>query len=129
MNIPVLIVAVIMALVVVAHVFGGTRETASIEPEGEDKLILAWVQAMCAFQMLSVDLLAVALLLFAIVFWDLGTAEALILKLLSLLFLLWGVVWVGQVLWLKRPAAKLLKLPHWSVWLVCSGLLYFGSVP
>lgn len=33
MNIPVLIVACIMAIAVVAHVFGGTRETARIAPD------------------------------------------------------------------------------------------------
>ena len=126
MNIPVLIVAIVMLIAVVAHVFGGTRETAAIAPE-DDKLTASWVQAMCAFQMLAVDLLAVAALLFAILFWDLGAVEPILLRLLSLLFLLWGIVWVAQVLWLRRPSASLLRLPHWVIWFVCAGLLYVGS--
>ena len=126
MNIPVLIVAIVMLIAVVAHVFGGTRETASIAPE-DDKLTASWVQAMCAFQMLAIDLLAVAALLFAILFWDLGAVEPILLRLLSLLFLLWGIVWVAQVLWLRRPSASLLRLPHWVIWFVCAGLLYIGS--
>ena len=127
MNIPVLIVAIITLIAFVAHVIGGTRETAAIAPKEDDKLVVSWVQAMCAFQMLAVDLLALALLLFAIVFWDLGPGESLILQLASVLYFLWGVVWVVQVLWLKRPSATLLRLPHWIIWLLCSGLLYFGS--
>lgn len=125
MNIPVLIVAIIMALAVVAHIIGGTRQTADIAPE-KDELTASWVQAMCAFQMLAVDLLAVALLLGAVLIWDMGPVEQVILRLLSLLFLLWGLVWVAQVLWLRRPSATLLRLPHWAVWFLCSGLLYAG---
>jgi len=127
MNIPVLIVAIITMIAFVAHVFGGTRETAAIAPEKGDRLVVSWVQAMCAFQMLAVDLLALALLLFAVAIWDLGPGETLILQLASALYLLWAVVWVAQVLWLRRPSATLLKLPHWIVWSLCSGLLFFGS--
>lgn len=127
MNVPVLIVAIITLIAFIAHVFGGTRETAAIVPKEDEKLVVSWVQAMCAFQMLAVDLLALALLLFAIVFWDLGPGESLILQLASALYFLWGVVWVVQVLWLRTPSATLLRLPHWIVWLLCSGLLFFGS--
>jgi hypothetical protein len=127
MNVPVLIVAIITLIAFVAHVFGGTRETATIAPKEDDRLVASWVQAMCAFQMLAVDLLALALLLFAIVFWDLGPGESLILQLASGLYFLWGVVWVVQVLWLKKPSVTLLRLPHWIIWLLCSSLLFFGS--
>lgn len=51
------------------HVIGGTRQTAGIAPE-KDELTASWGQAMCAFQMLAVDLLAVALLLGAVLIWD-----------------------------------------------------------
>ena len=60
MNIPVLIVACITGLAVIAHILGGTHETARLAPEpSEGKLSAHWVQAMCAFQMLSVDLAVV----------------------------------------------------------------------
>lgn len=128
MNIPVLIVACIMALAVVAHTFGGTKQTAAIDPGSDDPQATAfWVQAMCAFQMLAVDLLAVTILLFAVVFGDLGAIERPILLAASLLFFLWGAVWVVQVRWLKRPAAGLLRLPHWAIWFLCSALLYAGA--
>jgi len=127
MDIPVLIVASVCLLAVIAHVFGGTRETAAIRPSSDDaKLTVHWVQAMCAFQMLAVDLLLVCLLLFAIAVYDLGPHESTLLLLLSILFLLWGLVWVIQVAWLKRDARYLLRLPHWLVWFVCAGILYWS---
>jgi hypothetical protein len=127
MNIPVLIVASIMGIVVIAHVFGGTRETARIAPDpAAPNLNRYWVQAMGAFQMLSVDLLAVSLLLFGVALWDLGPAEAMIIKGLIALFFLWGLVWFVQVQWLKRPGAGILQLPHWIIWFLCAGLLTLG---
>jgi hypothetical protein len=127
MNIPVLIVACIMAIAVVAHVFGGTRETARIAPDpSAQSLTRHWVQAMGAFQMLSVDLLAITLLLFGVALWDLGPAEDLILKGLIALFCSWGIVWFVQVQWLKRTGAGILQLPHWVIWFICAGLLFFG---
>ena len=127
MNIPVLIVACIMALAVVAHVLGGTRETARIAPSPTTSpLNRNWVQAMGAWQMLSVDLLAVAALLFGVALWDLGAVEDVILKGLILLFCLWGLVWVAQVWWVKREGASILHLPHWLIWFACAGLLVLG---
>jgi hypothetical protein len=127
MNIPVLIVACIMAIAVVAHVFGGTRETARIAPDpSAQNLTRHWVQSMGAFQMLSVDLLAITLLLFGVALWDLGPAEDLILKGLIALFCSWGIVWFVQVQWLKRTGAGILQLPHWVIWFICAGLLFFG---
>ncbi|MEO9514505.1 MAG: hypothetical protein ABJH45_23390 [Paracoccaceae bacterium] len=90
-----------MALAVVAHVLGGTRETARIAPSAmTSPLNRNWVQAMGAWQMLSVDLIAVATLLFGVALWDLGAVEDVILKGLILLFCLWGLVWFAQVWWL-----------------------------
>lgn len=127
MNIPVLIVGCIMALAFVAHVFGGTRETARIAPDpAAPNLTRHWVQAMGAFQLLSVDLLAVALLLFGVALWDMGPAEDLIMKGLIALFCLWGAVWFVQVQWLKRSGAGIFQLPHWVIWFGCAGLLFLG---
>jgi len=128
MNIPVLIVACITLLAFIAHLFGGTRETAAIAPSADNRKLTAhWVQAMCAFQMLAVDLLFVSGLLFALVFMDFGAVENTILLVLSLLYFLWGIVWVVQLVWLKAPGATLLRLPHWLVWFVCAGLLFWGA--
>jgi hypothetical protein len=127
MNIPVLIVAIITLIAFFAHLIGGTRETAAIAPKNDDKLTSSWVQAMCAFQMLAVDLLAISLILFAVALWDLGEGETLIIQIASLLYFSWGVVWIIQVRWLKEPSVGLLRLPHWIIWFFCSGLLFYGS--
>ncbi|GLQ27959.1 hypothetical protein [Sulfitobacter pacificus] len=128
MNIPVLIVASITLLATIAHVVGGTRETASLVPPSDDTTRTPhWVQAMCAFQMLTVDLLAVSLALFAIALWDMGPHEATFITGFGLLYLAWAVAWVIQLRWLNRASASLLRLPHWTVWLLCAALLLIGG--
>lgn len=128
MNIWVFSVACITLAAFLAHLVIGTRETASIAPSAsDDKLTTHWVQAMCAFQMLSVDLFVVAVALFGITFTDLGPLERPAILVLSALFFLWGLVWIVQMKWLNRPVVTLWRLPHWLVWFVCAGLLYFGG--
>lgn len=126
MQIPELIVAFILLAAVIAHVFVGTRETAALRPV-DSHLTTHWAQAMCAFQMLSVDLLAVCVLLFAIALYDLGAIEPTLVLLLAALFLLWGVAWVIQTLWLQRDVKMLFRLPHWLVWFFCSGVLFWAA--
>ncbi|MDW3181598.1 hypothetical protein [Roseobacter sp.] len=127
MNIWVFSVACITLAAFLAHLIIGTRETASIAPAAsDDKLTTHWVQAMCAFQMLSVDLFIVAVALFGIAFTDLGPLERPAILVLSALFFLWGLVWIIQMTWLNRSAVTLWRLPHWLVWFVCAGLLYLG---
>jgi len=128
MNMPVLIVAIVSLLAVVAHVFGGTRETASLSPDKENiKLVRSWKQSMCAFQMLAIDLLLVSVLLFFISLTDIIQFEYEITLFLSFLFFLWGVVWLIQLYWLKSNSKTYIVLPQWILWLVCSALLYWGA--
>ncbi|GGX52297.1 hypothetical protein GCM10007385_21210 [Tateyamaria omphalii] len=128
MNIWVFIVACITLSAFLAHVVIGTKETATLEPVSTDgQRTTHWVQAMCAFQMLSVDLLVVAAALFGIAFLDLGPLARPVILLFGLLFFLWGVVWLIQMKVLHRTATGLWRLPHWFVWFVCSGLLLLGS--
>ena len=128
MNVPVLIVAIIMVFVVAAHVLGGTRETAAIAPDPADtKRTTHWIQAMAAFQMLSIDLLAMTAALFAIALADLGPYEPQITRGLAGIFALWGIVWIAQILWSAKSTAILFRLPHWIVWFVCAALLLWGA--
>lgn len=128
MNIPVLIVAFVMLLATAAHVIGGTRETARLAPSPDDTNLSAhWVQAMGAFQMLAVDLFLVMVALFVIALTDLMPFEREVTLGLAALFTVWGLVWVIQMLWIKQQGISLLRLPHWGVWLVCAGLLYWGA--
>jgi hypothetical protein len=54
MTICVLVVACFSLLFVITHVFGGTKETASIAPDKNNILLTrCWKQATCAFKMLA----------------------------------------------------------------------------
>lgn len=124
MNIPVLVVASIMSLAVVAHVLVGTRETATLRPacDGDGKKRAHWVQAMSAFQMLSVDLVAVTALLFWLAFGDVPYGAQLQAA-LGLIFLAWGCVWLLQMVFLRQSGVTIWRLPHWVVWFFCAGVL------
>jgi hypothetical protein len=128
MNIPVLIVASFSLLAVIAHIFGGTKETASISPNESDiKLTRSWKQAMCAFQMLAIDLIAVTIAMFTISLTEIIPFEYELTLFLSLLYFLWGVVWLVQLAWLKSSAKTFMYLPQWIFWFAGSGLLYIGA--
>jgi len=128
MNIPVLIVACITLLAFFAHLFGGTLETASIKPEGnEENKLRSWKQVMCAFQMLAVDIGLVVVLLFIISLTEIIPFEREITLILSLLYFLWGIVWLVQLFWLKSNTKTYLILPQWLFWFLCSGLLFYGA--
>ncbi|RDX33945.1 hypothetical protein DZA31_00015 [Arcobacter sp. HD9-500m-PIT-SAG02] len=128
MNIPVLIVASFSLLAVIAHIFGGTKETASIAPdENNTQLTRSWKQSMCAFQMLAIDLIAVTIAMFTISLTEFIPFEYELTLFLSLLYFLWGVVWLIQLVWLKSSAKTFMYLPQWIFWFVGSGLLYIGA--
>lgn len=138
MNTPIAIAFVLNSLAVVAHLIGGTKETLSIAPSkhaAEDldvglanRLNRNWMQATCAFQMLSVDLLLVSILLYLLAFTDTLSPARTFGFALSALFFVWGVVWLVQLLALKSKPRELLLLGHWMFWFVCSGLVYWGTL-
>ncbi len=136
MNIPVLIVACLSLLALTAHTIGGTKESAELRPskgiEGdktlEGKLIYYWKQSMCGFQMLTIDLLLVTVTLFVIALTELIPFEYELTLFLSVVFFLWGLVWLIQLLWLKSKIKTYLVLGQWILWFICSGLLYWGTV-
>lgn len=128
MNIPVLVVAVIMAVALVGHISIGTKETAALEPRGASgKPMANWVQTMSAFQMLSVDLALLVGLLLTLGIWDVIPNERVFVLGLAAYFAVQGALWLGHILWLKREGATLRSLPHWAVWFLCAGLLLLGA--
>jgi len=128
MNILVLIVAIFSFLAVIAHVFGGTKETASVMPDKNNpQLTRSWKQSMCAFQMLAIDLVVVTVILLTIAVTDVIPFEKELILFLSVLYLLWGIVWLAQLFWLKSNVKTFMILPQWVFWFVCSGLLLWGA--
>ena len=137
MNYQLATVGGLTALALVAHVFGGIRQSLSVEPAKlADKEKLAnfealdrnWVQSMCAFQLVTVDLLALSVLLFLLAFTDVFVQKQLIGFALAAFYFLWGCAWLVQIVALKRKAMDYLVLGHWSFWFGCSALIYWGSL-
>jgi len=134
MNVLVLIVACISLLSLIAHSFIGTKETAAIIPSRSDseseesgKLVQYWRQSMCAFQMLTVDLFLMTIVLFTISLTDIISFERELTLFLSLVFLLWGLAWLVQLFFLKTEAKTYLALFQWAFWFICSALLFWGA--
>jgi hypothetical protein len=138
MNYPIAAACGLTILAFAAHMSGGVRQSLSIEPSkvtGESvshaKLKILdrnWVQTMCAFQLVSVDLLALSFALYLLAFTNvLSPAQPIALG-LAAVYLLWGLSWLVQLLALKRKPIDFLFLGHWSFWFLCSGLVYWGSL-
>ena len=132
MNIPVFIVGVLTSLAFVAHLVVGTQESYSLKPTASSDAAFRvaernWLQSMAAFQMVTVDLLALSILLFVLALTDLISAESTIILTLSAFYLLWGVAWVVQLVMLKAQHKNYLQLGQWLLWLLCAALLYWGA--
>ena len=137
MNYQLAIVGGLTVLALFAHVFGGIRQSLSVEPAKlTDKEKLAnfetldrnWVQSMCAFQLVTVDLLALSALLFFLAFTDVFVQKQLIGFALAAFYFLWGCAWLVQLFTLRRKAMDYLLLGHWVFWFGCSALIYWGSL-
>jgi len=134
MNIPVLIAACISLIGLLAHLFVGTKETATLNPKeidketiNSDKRSINWKQAMCAFQLVTVDLLAVTVVLFIVSLTDIIPFEYEVTLFIASLLLLWGFAWLVQLLVLKTKVKSYAALPQWAFFFSCSGLLFWGA--
>ena len=135
MSIPILIAAAIVFMAFVAHAVVGNREALTTRPSVPDDAVGGnfptvernWVQSLCAFQMVTVDLFVLSLLLFALGATELIPAKREVALAASVFFALWGVTWVIQLLVLRRRLMDYLLLSQWLFWFLCSGLLYWGA--
>jgi hypothetical protein len=136
-NVPILAVGVLMLLALLAHIAGGIRESMSIRPSliagtangqpGLERLERNWAQAMCAFQLVTVDLLALTTVLFVLAFTEIIVQKKLVTSALAVFYFLWGSAWLIQLVALKSPRKNYLFLGHWAFWFICAGLLYWGA--
>ncbi|MGH1339421.1 MAG: hypothetical protein ACRBFS_25095 [Aureispira sp.] len=131
MNIPILIAACITSLAFVAHTFVGTQEALKTAPKKlkttvEDKIQQHWLQSMGAFQMVTIDLLLVSLILWALALTNWIPMEREVTLLLSAWFFLWGIAWLVQLLFLTKDKKDYLLLGQWLFWLVNAALLYWS---
>jgi len=136
MNIPIAIAGALTTLALLAHVFVGLKETYAIAPgklvnrtafKDFETVERNWIQALCAFQMVTVDLLIIPALLFVIAFTELIEPRKTLTLVLSGWFALWGLFWLVQLSVLQRPKEDYALLPQWVFCLVCAGLLFWGA--
>ena len=135
MSIPILIASAIMFLAFLAHTLVGNREALSTRPTTPGDVASGnfagvernWVQSLCAFQMVTVDLFALSMLLFALGATDLIPAKREVALVVSIFLALWGVTWLVQLVMLGRRLRDYLLLSQWLFWFICSGLLYMGA--
>lgn len=136
MNYQFAIVGVLTIFALFAHVLVGIRESLSVEPaklaaketlENFETLERNWVQAMCTFQLVTIDLLALSVLLFLLAFTDVFIQKQLVGFVLSTFYFLWGCSWLVQLFVFKRKASDYLLLGHWAFWFGCSGLIFWGA--
>ena len=136
MNIPIAAVFGLTLLAFVAHITGGMKESLSTDPklfrgdgvadEAQERIGRNWTQLMCAFQLVSVDLLALAVVLYFLAFTEvLAPARSIALGVVCL-YLLWGCSWLLQLYALKRKPKDYLFLGHWAFWFLCAGLVAWG---
>ena len=137
MNYQLAIVGGLTVLALFAHLFGGIRQMLSVEPAKlTDKAKFAnfevldrnWVLSMCAFQLVTIDLLALSALLFFLAFTDVFLQKQLMGFALAGFYFLWGCAGLVQLFTLRRKAMDYLVLGQWVFWFGSSALIYWGSL-
>ena len=135
MNYPITIAGSIVFLAFIAHTFVGNRQALSTRPRESPKedgneagtVERNWVQSLCAFQMVTVDLFVLSVLLFLLGTTDVLPARRELALITAGFFVLWGAAWVVQLLVLRRPLKEYLLLGQWVFWFLCAGLLLWGA--
>lgn len=135
MNYPITVARVLVLLAFFAHTFVSIREAMSTRPVGasgandaQAKIIERnWVQSLCAFQLVTIDLFVLAIVLLVLGTTEFFAARRELALGLAGFFLLWGLAWLIQLLVLRRRLRDYLVLSQWFFWFVCTGLLLWGS--
>ena len=141
MVVPFAIAGVLMALAVGAHVFVGTRETLALRPtenrpttdaavstpSTRGELTRHWAQAMCVFQLVSVDLLLVTIAALLLAFTDVLPAKRDIGLFIAAYLGAWGVVWLVQLAAVKVERRTYYMLGHWMLFFLCAALMGWGA--
>lgn len=132
MNISLLIVASTTSIAFLAHTVVGIKEAYSTEPKTlqatvDTTIQRNWMQSMAAFQMVTVDLLLLSVLLWLLALTNWIPQAEGVTMVLSGLFLLWGLAWWLQVVFISENKKDYLALSQWLLWLLNAALLYWGA--
>ncbi len=129
MNWPILIAALLSAILFVAHTFFGTRQTWSTHPPAQDgwHQHRNWHQAVAAWHLVTADLLLLAALQFALAFrtdWTFRKEAALFV---AAFYGLWALLWLLNF-GITRGAHRFFwGLPQWMFFLANAVLMLWGA--
>jgi magnesium-transporting ATPase (P-type) len=114
------------------HIVWGTLESLSTSPARlnfapSSATQTRWMQLMCAFQVLSIDLAASAALAFFLALTPWLEPRPLLAYMLSGWNALRALAWLVQLLALRRPLGDYARLPQWVFFSACCVLCYLGA--
>ncbi|MBF1653908.1 MAG: hypothetical protein HXO55_06450, partial [Rothia dentocariosa] len=96
-------------------------------PSTRGELIRHWAQAMCVFQLVSVDLLLVTVAALLLAFTDVLPAKRDIGLFIAAYLGAWGVVWLVQLAAVKVERRTYYMLGHWMLFFLCAALMVWGA--
>jgi hypothetical protein len=136
MNYPILVAGFLVLLGFMAHVTAGNKETLGTAPAkfgnaetipDFEKVDRSWVQSICAFQLVSIDLIALAVLLFILSATEYISTKKPIAIAASIYLGMWGAIWLVQLALLRRRRKDYFFLIQWLLFFICGALVFWGS--
>jgi len=127
---------VLVALTFIAHTFFGTKESLKAEPNDQQstdcidsasKKQQYWIQSVCAFQLVTVDLFIVCVILFVMGLTDVISFESELAYCLAVYFFLWGIAWLVQLSFLRKSNEQYYLLGQWAIFFLISGVILGGA--
>ena len=129
MNIPFLAAALLLTVAFLAHLLVGTRETQSLSPAEEEQTEQKrrnWIQALCAFQLVSVDLL-LAIVAYLLAATQILEAKREIACFMAAYLGTWGVAWLVQLKAVGAGSMNYYLLGQWILFFLCAALMAWGA--
>ena len=126
MNLPILATAILLTLALFAHFCVGTRETAGLRPAENDSNKNR-IQALCVFQLASIDLLLLAVLCYLLALSDILPDKRTIAYAIAAYLVLWGIAWLAQLKAARADGKTCLLLSQWILFFGCAGLMLWGA--
>lgn len=109
------------------HAVVGGREFSLIKPQDAEKPREIWLQTLCGWHWVSVDLLLAATVLLLIGLTDLIPAESVVFSVTGSYFGLCGVVWLSTAIISGRDVDRvLLKLSQWIFCFLIASLAFWA---
>lgn len=86
-----------------------------------------WTQALCVFQLVSVDLILLTLTVWLLALTDILPARQELACLIATWLGLWCLAWLVQLAAVKSTRKNYGLLGQWVLFLVCAGLMCWGA--